>query len=232
MTPTPPQTRRAPQPIRRHTDTYSGRAVTALRDMILAGDLLPGERLNEVELAEALGISRAPLREAIQRLRSEGLLTGVSGRGAYVRLLTVTDLQELFDLRIVLEIHALRLVAAHADTSALLELKSDVTTHGHLLETYPSRPEEHDFHIRLARLAGSTALLNAVTDVHRQTQLVRQRIADSNHEHPDRIVEEHTRIVDALLDNNVEQAIAVHVEHLEATMREGLDILRTQAAAP
>ncbi|WP_158277124.1 GntR family transcriptional regulator [Serinibacter arcticus] len=199
--------------------------MTALRDMVLSGDLRPGERLNEVGLADALGISRAPLREAIQHLRSEGLLTAVAGRGAYVRSLTPTELEELFEVRHLLEIHALRLAAARATPQELETLRADMSERGHLFDTFPSRPQENDFHLRIARLAGNSALLAVITDVHRQTQLVRQQIADSNHAHPDRILHEHADLIEALIAGDVDRAEAILVEHLRVTMAEGMAIL-------
>src|SRR6266849_3470977 len=91
---------RLPLPLERPEQTFSGRAVNVLREMVLSGRLRAGERLNEVELANALRISRGPLREAIQRLRSEGLLTAVSGRGAFVRSFSDDELRELYEVRI------------------------------------------------------------------------------------------------------------------------------------
>jgi len=227
MTTTAGGGRQGVTPLRR--ETYSGQAVSALRDLVLSGGLQPGERLNEVGLAEALGISRAPLREAIQHLRSEGLLTGVSGRGSFVRSLSVTELTEIFDVRKVLEVHALRLASARATRADLARLQADMTARGHLLETFPSGPEENDFHLRVARLAGNATLLATITDLHRQTQLVRQRIAASNNAHPDRIVQEHAATLEALVAGDVERAVAVLGAHLDVTLAEGIALLESRA---
>ena len=230
MTTTSGGTRPSRAPLRR--ETYGAQAVTALRDMVLSGELRPGERLNEVGLAESLGISRAPLREAIQHLRSEGLLTAVSGRGAYVRSLSAEELVEIFDVRRVLEVHALRLAAERATPEQLRRLQVDTTTRGHLLETFPSRPEEHDFHLRIATLSGNAALLAVITDLHRQEQLVRQRIAASNHEHPDRIVRQHAHTLEALVAGDVERAVEVLTVHLDETLAEGLALLTAAVPPP
>ena len=79
--------------------TFSRRTEVVIRDMILDGTIPPGERLNEVALASALGISRGPLREAIQRLAGEGLLTVISHRGAFVRTFEAREIDELYDMR-------------------------------------------------------------------------------------------------------------------------------------
>ena len=88
--------------------TFSQQTEVALREMILAGEIAPGERINEVALAGELGISRGPLREAIQRLVSGGLLTVISHRGAFVRTFTPGEIVDLYGLRSALELHAVR----------------------------------------------------------------------------------------------------------------------------
>src|SRR4051794_27841584 len=95
-------------------DTFVNRTEEVLRERILDGTIRPGERLNEVTLAAALGISRGPLREAIQRLTSEGLLTVISHRGAFVRTFSRAEVVELYELRAALELHAVRLACDRA----------------------------------------------------------------------------------------------------------------------
>jgi len=88
--------------------TASQAATDALRQMIVDGRLAPGERVNEVRLAEALGVSRTPLREALNRLAAEGALTARPAIGYSVRPLTIAEFEQLYDLRPVLDPEALR----------------------------------------------------------------------------------------------------------------------------
>ncbi|MDR5759926.1 GntR family transcriptional regulator [Caballeronia sp. LZ035] len=76
---------------------------TALRQRILSGDLAPGEVLRQEALADELGVSRVPVREAITRLVGEGLLTKVPHKGAYVADLSIGEVQETFEIRLRLE---------------------------------------------------------------------------------------------------------------------------------
>ena len=76
---------------------------TAIRQRILSGDLAPGEVLRQEALADELGVSRVPIREAITRLTGEGLLTKVPHKGAYVAELSIEEVQETFEIRIRLE---------------------------------------------------------------------------------------------------------------------------------
>ena len=76
---------------------------TALRQRILSGDLAPGEVLRQEALADELGVSRVPIREAITRLTGEGLLTKEPHKGAYVAELSIEEVQETFEIRLRLE---------------------------------------------------------------------------------------------------------------------------------
>jgi DNA-binding GntR family transcriptional regulator len=81
----------------------------AVRQMIVAGALTEGERVNEVHLAEKLGVSRTPLREALNRLAAEGALISTPGLGYSVRPLTLDEFQQVYDIRPILDPEALRL---------------------------------------------------------------------------------------------------------------------------
>ncbi len=85
-----------------------------LRAAILSGSLLPGERISEPALADTLGLSRTPIREALQTLAKEGLVDIVPHKGARVRQLSVKEIREVYEVRAVLESEAARLAACHA----------------------------------------------------------------------------------------------------------------------
>jgi DNA-binding GntR family transcriptional regulator len=85
-----------------------------LRGAILAGSLVPGERISEPAFAETLGLSRTPIREALQSLAKEGLVEITPHKGARVRQLSVKEIEEVYQVRAVLESEAARLAACHA----------------------------------------------------------------------------------------------------------------------
>ena len=206
--------------------TFSRRTEAVIREMILDGSLAPGDRINEVELAGELGISRGPLREAIQRLAGEGLLTVISHRGAFVRTFEPREIVELYELRAALELHAIRLLAARGtddgrtDVEALLAQPRDRTTTPNE-HAYPTEP---DFHQRLVMLVDNQALLRSWLEVHRQLSLVRTR---SGHE-PTRARAadvEHDDIVAALSKRDGERAVALMRAHLTHAMHHALAVL-------
>lgn len=98
------------------------RVVRRLRDMILSGHVEAGERLTEMDLAERLGVGRAPLREAIRELVAAGLLISVPYSGLFVRDFTRKDLEELFSMRTTLEKMAFREAWARRNAAALADL--------------------------------------------------------------------------------------------------------------
>src|SRR4051812_50184921 len=92
-----------------HRANVSESVAAAVRAMIVDGRLAEGERINEVRLSEALGVSRTPLREALTRLAAEGALTSSPGLGYRVRPLTVEEFEQLYDIRPILDPEALRM---------------------------------------------------------------------------------------------------------------------------
>src|SRR3954465_2002614 len=105
--------------------TSAERTLASLRELILDGDLRPGTRRGEAELADRLGVSRTPVREALSRLAAEGLVEVAPNRGARVATWTVAELEGVFDLRASLEPQLTGFAVARAgsdDVEALDEL--------------------------------------------------------------------------------------------------------------
>ena len=115
----PEQTRRA--------DLWELVAVR-LRRAIIAGELAPGVHLNEPLLARRFGVSRVPVREALVQLEHEGLVRSEPGRGSFVVGMSPTDVQEFYEVRLMLEVQAGRLAATRATVEAAAALEETVAT--------------------------------------------------------------------------------------------------------
>lgn len=223
-----------PEPSRRlvRASTVSTQAESAVRDMILEGQLAAGERLNEVTLSAELGISRGPLREALQRLAGAGLVTVISHRGAYVRTFDRDEIIELYELRTALEVHATRLLSrrgADADVSELRELL-DTTRERIAVPESRAYPADLDFHMRLVALAGNSAITLAWTEAQQKITLARARSAQQ----PLRAraaLHEHTELLDAVAEGAEDRAAALMVEHLEHSMWSALTALGANASS-
>src|SRR5262245_20714119 len=94
-----------------------------LRELILGGELIPGERIVESRIARQLGVSQAPIREALALLERQGLVVKVHNRGAFVSRLHGRELRELFTLRSVLDAFSARLAAEHATDDDIAVLR-------------------------------------------------------------------------------------------------------------
>ena len=130
--------------------------------MILAGDIVPGSKLNEALLAKALGVSRGPVREAFRALEESGLVRLEKNRGVYVRQIPIDEADDIYELRAVLDDFVGRRVAATANPEAVRALRGDIAR----MEKATARNDVDsyltanlDFHDRLVTLAGNAKLL-------------------------------------------------------------------------
>ncbi len=103
--------------------TRRGQIVRQVRELIVSGQVAPGERLTETDLATRLGVSRAPLREAIRELVDGGLVVSIPYKGLFVRSITRRDLEELYSLRTALEQLAFRECWDKRDAAACDDLR-------------------------------------------------------------------------------------------------------------
>jgi DNA-binding GntR family transcriptional regulator len=148
--------------------TSAERALHALRELILGGDLAPGARLGEVELADRLGVSRTPVREALSRLAAEGIVEIQPNRGARVTTWTVAELEGVFDLRSAIEPQLTGYAVPNASDADLDELDDlahrmvDVGSPGPAQDLDALVPLNRAFHERLVVLAGHPALATAL----------------------------------------------------------------------
>ncbi len=197
-------------------------AASILREQILDGTYEPGARLNEVEIADAMGTSRGPLREALQRLAAEGLVDLVPNRGAFVRTFSPVELKQMYEFRQIIESGAARLAAQRASASDVAALRSMLDETDQLLGmtadvAYPATP---DFHHRILELSGNAALVRAGTELQTQVHIARQ----SSGRRPGRAraaFEEHAGIVDAIEARDGDaaaEAMARHLAHSLASL--------------
>ena len=184
-----------------------------LRQRIFQHVLEPGAWIDELKIAEEFGISRTPLREALEVLAAEGLVTMKVRRGAYVTEVSTKDVRDVYHLLALLESDAAAAVAGSAsddELAALGALHADLVAHQHDAEQFFAINER--FHMRLLALANNrwsdqvVADLRKVMKLNRHKSLFRQgRIEES--------LKEHAQILQALLDRQPERARAAMQQH-------------------
>ncbi|MGD9866552.1 MAG: GntR family transcriptional regulator [Hyphomicrobiales bacterium] len=190
-----------------------------LRRRISRGDLGPGERLREVELANELGVSRTPVREALKQLKSDGLLNYLGSRGATIAELTPQQAIELYTLREVLEGAAARLAAQHALDPEIDILKA----HLHQQKEAGEDPQKlaelnRHFHQTIYRLTHNRYLI----DVLGKTQDYMVLLQRTAYMHPGRsksAYKEHADIVDAIARHDPDAAEAASRRHSREAQR-------------
>ncbi|HEX4003076.1 MAG TPA: GntR family transcriptional regulator [Candidatus Acidoferrales bacterium] len=149
----------------------NSRVVVRIREMILHGDLLPGQRVREVELANNLGVSRTPVREALPILAQEGILMQLDTRGFVVREFTPQEIMDAIDVRGVLEGLAARALAEQGPPRRLIQSLSECLREGdeifakrHLVESDEDRYGDMNkqFHSLIVQGAGSKVIADAI----------------------------------------------------------------------
>jgi DNA-binding GntR family transcriptional regulator len=136
-------------------------AAGTLREMIVSGEVHPGERLTEEPLTEKLGVSRVPLREAMRILEREGLITSVPRHGAVVTELTREDVVEIMSLRTTLERMAMQLAIPVRDLSRLAPVRDALALMERARDVGALARHAYEFHLGLVRLSGHRRLEEA-----------------------------------------------------------------------
>ncbi|QEX24699.1 GntR family transcriptional regulator [Hypericibacter adhaerens] len=192
-----------------------------IRRAILAGILTPGQPLRERQLAEELGVSRTPIREAFFILQGEGLVDLVPSRYARVRHVSSNDIAQIYSLRRVLESYAVRCAAEQQDTAKLnqaadaLAVQIRIGTSGSAIDQAQA---DLAFHEAVAAAAGSQLLLTIVHQVLAVTVTLRSRYKYS----PTRVKQvcrEHEAIFDAIRAGDPDAAEALMEEHIQGSSK-------------
>ena len=204
------------------------RVLASLRQEIIAGTLGPGDRLVERDLAERLGVSRVPVREAIRALVAEGFVHFETPRRTVVRRLTPNDVRELFELREALEVYAAGLAAAKATPGDLAEVEA-------LLDRAAAATKDEDaeaitdinsqLHDRIVAMAGNSLIVAALEPVAGRLRWMTRR----NEEWPQLLIE-HRELYDAIASGDPERAKAHALAHVRTNYRSTVRHLFGEAA--
>ncbi|MFZ5897821.1 MAG: GntR family transcriptional regulator [Bacillota bacterium] len=190
----------------------------SLREAIITGRLRPGERLMELQLAEELGVSRTPVREAIRKLELEGFVVMVPRKGAYVAGITDKDITDVFEIRAALEALAAGLAAERITEEEIEELERLVVRYA---ETTSSQniqaivEEDTKFHDVIYRASRNQRLIQIVTNLQEQIQRFRLTTLSRPGRTKEALVE-HRKIVEAISERNIELAQQLAREHIES----------------
>lgn len=188
-----------------------------LKNAIMSGDLKPGERLMEIAIAQQLGVSRTPVREAIRKLEKEQFIEMIPRKGAYVSSTSIKDMLDVLEVRRLLEGFATELAAERMTDEKLKELYQ---THKFFLKALEDNDTEamitydNDFHERIFEASDNLKLIEMTKALSEQVQ--RYRLSYFN-EFPDfeELKEWHEKIYDAIEKKDTKRAYESAKRHVE-----------------
>lgn len=206
-------------------DSLSQVAYDMLLQQIMDRTLVGGAVIQERRLAEAMGISRTPMRRALARLEGEGLLIRLTDRLLSVRLVSLTECLDAMAVRQLIEPEAARLATGRVPAGELEKLKSELSEL--MKNKKPSRSMHWAFddnlHGAIARHSGNSAILETVTKLRRATRLFEQMAVPQPTLSPG--TEEHLKIIKAIERGEPDKAADAMRVHLTLTRRNVLDML-------
>lgn len=201
------------------TLTHADRAFQTLQGNITKGDIKPGSKISEVELASQYGISRGPLREALQRLESRGLIERIAHVGARVVSLNLNELLEIYQVREALEGLACRLAAENMTDEEISLLSQLLDKHAADIElqsghAYFQKEGDLDFHYQIVKGAKNDHLAKQILgDMYHLLRMYRYQCSLSEGR-PQRALREHRAILDAIADRDGDLAEMLMHKHI------------------
>ena len=191
----------------------------SIRSAILKGDLKPGDRLMEMHLAQQLGVSRTPIREAIHMLEEEGLTISIPRKGAHVAGLTLKDMEDIFEIRKVLEVFALEKICKDVSPDAVVKMRFALKIYKEAMssgEIEALVDKDADFHGTIYEATSNHRLHGFVTQLRELLARYRWEVLQSNLTW-EKTYDEHKEIVDAIEAHDFERAKKAAIDHITTT---------------
>ena len=194
-----------------------------IREAIISGVFSPGERLMEIQIADEMGVSRTPVREAMRMLEMEGFVVMTPRRGTYVSNMSIKDINDVYEIRISLDTLAAGLAAERITDEELEELQRLLLKIGEAIESNSMAnivEADIEFHDVLYKASRNERLRNIINNLREQITVIR----GVSMRYPGRLKdtqEEHRRLVECIAARNVEksqEAARIHLENAERTL--------------
>ena len=202
-----------------------------LRQAILKGELKPGERLMEIQLANKLGVSRTPVREAIRKLELEGLVLMIPRKGAEVADITEKSLMDVLEVRKALEELAVQLCCDKITPEEIQELHAAADDFRKILKTSSDVTEiaEADvrFHDIIYMSTGNQKLIQLLSNLREQMYRYRVECIKREESHP-RLIAEHEEIIRRIENKEKKEAADIICRHIDNQAEVVTDVIRTK----
>lgn len=200
--------------------SLTGFVFNKLREDILSGSYKQNDELKELNIAKELSVSRTPVREAICRLELEGLVKVIPNKATYVVGISDKDIQDIYEMRAMLERMCIKHVF-YNKTNEIMDKLEEIIELGEFYSikgNYQKVLEyDNEFHDLLYSVANSKLLKHTLSDFHHYLQRVR-KITLANKERAISSNDEHKAIVEALKNNNLDEAMDLAEKHISNTV--------------
>ena len=208
-----------------------------LRKAILTGELKPGERLREIQLAERLGVSRTPIREAIRKLELEGLVNMIPRRGAEVAQITEKSLKDVLEVRRALDALCVELACDRISAEETKQLKEACEEFERATETKDTTiiaKADVELHDIIVRATGNQRLIQLINNLSEQMYRYRFEYIKDEDRH-DNLVREHRMIYESIVKRDKEsaaKAAKLHIDNQEKSIIRQIRLEHGQAVKP
>lgn len=202
-----------------------------LRQAILTGELKPGERLMEIHLANRLGVSRTPIREAIRKLELEGLVTMIPRKGAEVAQITEKSMNDVLEVRRAVDALCAELACDRIDSQALEQLRLACDNFEQAVKTKDVKKiaqADVDLHDIIVQATGNQRLIQLVYNLSEQMYRYRFEYIKDTSQHP-HLVEEHRIIYESIVHKDKEtasRAAKMHIDNQEKAIMKQIRLER------
>jgi DNA-binding GntR family transcriptional regulator len=195
-----------------------------LYERIISHKLEPGTPIVEQEISSMLGISRTPVREALRLLEAEGLIRHIPARGAYVSSITTQDVEEIFSLREILEIGALRIGISRMSDAEIEEVEKVLLALDENCKDVDFFNSDRILHELIVTYSGNRRLVNFINMINAQIERIRH-ISALRPQRLEKSKTEHLAIINAIKKRDIEAASKLLYDHIENVKRSSLDVL-------
>jgi DNA-binding GntR family transcriptional regulator len=201
-----------------------------LREAILRGELVPGERLMELQLASKLGVSRTPIREAIRMLEQEGLAITIPRKGAIVAGMTEKEMQDVLEIREALEELSVQVACDKITDEEIAQLRKNMKNFQRSLETGDLKKmaqADVEFHDVIYQATDNQKLINMLNNL--REQMYRYRVEYlKNPDNHQQLLDEHEAIYQGIVARDKEAVTAMMREHISNQVDVVKNIIRKQ----
>ena len=211
--------------------TIKAQVYKILREKILDGTFRPGQWLQEAAISRDLGVSRSPVREALQQLLGDGLAVNIPNKGVFVKIITEQDMLDIFEVRLCFESIGIRNsieVLNDEIQEQLLDIKAKLIKHYEAKDKENYMREDSRLHQLIIQLSGNKLIQDVSVRIYTMEHLSRT-ISLYDTERFNESLAEHIGVIDSILKRDVEQALAFNNRHLMLAKQESIKQVKMTA---